>query len=40
MRDDLLAALADAVSHAEGGVPVERHETHGARGSSWPQTGR
>ena len=31
---DLLAALADAVSHAEGGVPVERHETHrmGLRG--------
>jgi aminoglycoside phosphotransferase family enzyme/predicted kinase len=30
MRDDLLAALADAVADAEGGVPVERHETHGS----------
>ena len=30
MRDDLLTALAHAVSHAEGGVPVERHETHGS----------
>jgi aminoglycoside phosphotransferase family enzyme len=30
MRDDLLAALADAVADAEGGVPVERHDTHGS----------
>jgi aminoglycoside phosphotransferase family enzyme len=30
MQEAVLAALADAVTHAEDGAPIERHETHGS----------